>query len=182
MSEVKKETAEEVTAPAAEGICETNPELIIAEIKKKYKGGEVPVGSKDAKVICRLRRIADRSINHMTETAMPSRRLEGETAKKDKEIRQLRKQGLKYKEIAERLGLKVDGVRNYCNKHKILPPWGTGRRRKIDPAEAQRMREEGKTWRQIGEVFGVSDSTAMAAAKRYKEKEEDREWHGTQSG
>jgi ABC-type branched-subunit amino acid transport system ATPase component len=38
MSEVnKKRTAEEVTAPAAEEICETNPEVIIAEIRDKYK-------------------------------------------------------------------------------------------------------------------------------------------------
>ena len=183
----KKETAEEVTAPAAEEICETNPEVIIAEIRDKYKGGAVPIGSRDAKRICKLRRLIDKSINHMTDTALPAQKKSCISRQKTaderhKMIRTLRESGMKYSDIADQVGLKEDSVRNYCNKYKIRPPWGPGRKRKIDPETAEKLHKAGKTWKEIGEAFGIREETAMAAAKRYREKEEDKEWHGTRSG
>lgn len=179
----KKRTAEEVTAPAAEGICGTNPELIIAEIRDKYKGGVVPIGSRDAKRICKLRRAIDKGVNHFTETALPaSKKVKNRAAEKHKMICTLRESGMKYADIAEQLGLKEDSVRNYCNKNHIHPPWGTGRRRKIDPEAAERMHKEGKTWKEIADTFGVRKETAMAAARKYREKQEDKEWHGTRNG
>lgn len=182
MSEVKR-TAEEVTAPAAEEICETNPEVIIAEIRDKYKGGAVPIGSRDAKRICKLRRLIDKSVNHMTDTALPEQKRNQKVAdERHKMIRTLRESGMKYADIADQLGMKVDSVRNFCNKHQIHPPWGQGGKRKIDPETAERMHKEGKSWQEIAEAFGVRRETAMAAAKRFREKEEDKEWHGTRSG
>lgn len=179
----KKRTAEEVTAPAAEEICETNPEVIIAEIRDKYKGGAVPIGSRDAKRICKLRRLIDKSVNHMTDTALPEQKRNQKVAdERHKMIRTLRESGMKYSDIADQVGLKEDSVRNYCNKYKIRPPWGPGRKRRIDPETAEKLHKAGKTWKEIGEAFGVREETAMAAAKRFREKEEDKKWHGTRSG
>ncbi|MBP5185947.1 MAG: hypothetical protein J6040_02715 [Clostridiales bacterium] len=182
MSEVKKETAEEVTAPAAEGICETNPELIIAEIKKKYKGGEVPARSEDAMRVCRLRRLIDRGTNHHPESIKkPRKPTTPPNEEKHREIKALREKGMTYREIAVEMGLTEDSVRNYCNHWGIKAPWGDGRQRKIDPEAAIKMREEKKTWRQIGEAFGVTETSAMTAVKKYRERMEDKKWSGIQN-
>jgi transposase len=80
-----------------------------------------------------------------------------------KEVASLRAQGMSYPAIAKRYGTSIRVLRRALKKAGLYV--GRNKNTKFDVAEAQRLRAEGKTYRQIGQHLGVSATAAWVALR-----------------
>ena len=151
-------------------------ESIISDIREKYNCCEIPRNSEDSRALARARGEIDRMIDWRTYalTEHKSARPKGERRRSSqkvivppddtKEILELRiNKRMSYEEIAKEVGYSRHIVRNCCVEHG---QGGIKRKRKIDPERAEKMFNDGMSYREISEQFHC---TAAAVAKALQE-------------
>lgn len=151
-----------------------DPENIIKEIRQKYNNGEIPRNSEDSFMICRCVAVMLDGAGHWkTEESIFGYREDDRrfkfTPEQIETMTKRRKAGDSTVEIARDLGLEPFQVQKYCARKKIYPPWGKGKKHAVlDFEKIEQMRAEGKTWQEVGDVFGCSIYSAQHQYKRWK--------------